>query len=333
MRIEGYQPKTFQERGVAAPFTTPQLVRARFRLSPGKTPPELDLVLPNTTSGRGAYVTSWEEHGAFCRATLYDTFLGEGLAASPDLARLSPATVRHQALEVAARGYAGEEAAQAAARCREAETRRCARIRARLAATLHAPPPAHAERLVSLLADLDPTPEDLGPIPRLLEAVQSLGLALEEWGNAADAGEPMKPVARGIAAAAAALHGGATRMLHAPLALFAQPEGWLPAWVADATAFEAELTRPAWLLDGWERLVLLRRCAGTIHPELVRELAEQLPVLPDEADAWLGLPAGASAQAARRLPPVLAGPATIEEDAAWQIEQILRNERLWRLAT
>ncbi len=328
MRIEGYQPKTFQERGVAAPFTTPQLVRARFRLSPGKTPPELDLVLPNTTSGRGAYVTSWEERCAFCRATLYDTFLGDGLANSPELARLSPASVRRKALEVAARGYAGEEAAQAAARSREADARRCARIRDRLAATRPAPLPAHTERLVSLLADLDPTPGDIGPIPRLLEAVQSLGLALEEWGITAEAGDPMKPVARGLAATATAIHSGATRILHAPFALFTQPENWLPAWVADASALEAELTRPAWLLDGWDRLVLLRRCAGTIRPELVQELAELLPVLPDEADLWLGLPAGSSAQTARYAPAAM-----VEEDATWQIEQILRNERLWRLAT
>jgi hypothetical protein len=74
-------------------------------------------------------------------------------------------------------------------------------------------------------------------------------------------------------------------------------------------------------------MVLLWRDAGGIGPGLLRECAALLPLLPDEADSWLGMESGTCAQAVRR-PPL---PPPREEDAGQILEQTLRNERLWRL--
>jgi hypothetical protein len=83
------------------------------------------------------------------------------------------------------------------------------------------------------------------------------------------------------------------------------------------------------LLDGWERLVLLWQ-AGLPGPAVaVLEMAALLPVWPDEAEAWLELPAGTVARLARR--PVL--PTRPWTDPAIAVDQIARNERLRALMT
>ncbi|MBU6498939.1 MAG: hypothetical protein KGQ40_10460, partial [Rhodospirillales bacterium] len=55
--VESFLPSTFLERGVAVPFTTPQLAGARAR--PGTRVP-LELVVPNPSGGRGHYILPWD---------------------------------------------------------------------------------------------------------------------------------------------------------------------------------------------------------------------------------------------------------------------------------
>lgn len=317
------QPRSFRERGVAAPFTTPRLTRARLRIAPGRRPAVLELVIPNTTRGRGYYVVPWGERAGFCRITLFDTFLGDALAARDDLERLCPAMVRQEARAVARQGYAGQEAAEAAQRMQEQDIRR----RAALEAHLGELPSPHGARLIALLGELHAPDSDPAPLPRLTEAVGALGEALTGWKAAPGDGSELAEMAWMLAIAAAHMQEGARRLMRAPLLQIRQADALLRAWTSDPEGLEAELSRVDWLLDGWERMVLLWRDAGGIGPGLLREYASLLPVLPDEADAWLGLESGSCAQAVRRPPQR----PPREEDAGQIFEQTLRNERLWRL--
>lgn len=324
MFVESYHPHSFRERGVSAPFTTPMLASARFRVAAGREAPALELVIPNPSGGRGAYVVAWPEHGPLCRTTLYDTFLGDALAARTDLPSLRPAMIRRLSWEVAALGYAGPDAAETACRALQNETWRHTQARGRLEAALKAKAPPGAERLIAVLGDLHALAPASAPVPRMIEAIGALKDDLTGWIARRNKGDELEAAARAVADAATTVHGGALRLLHAAVSLREQPEILLQRWIADPASLEIELTQADWLMDGWERLVLLWQDAGGGKAGRIREIADLLPCWPDEADIWLRLPAGTSAQAMHR-PPRLA-PA--HEDAAQQLEQILRNERL-----
>ena len=65
---------------------------------------------------------------------------------------------------------------------------------------------------------------------------------------------------------------------------------------------EAELLglceRAFWLLDGWEIICRLWHAAPALMPRhaALQDMARSLPALPDEAEAWLGLPNGTAEQ-------------------------------------
>lgn len=108
----------------------------------------------------------------------------------------------------------------------------------------------------------------------------------------------------------------------------------LTALMRDALAspgeFVEQITRPIWLLDGWERICLLWQSApeGQRRSDLLQEIVRELPVLPDEAETWLGLPAGTAQHLQQRhwIPPLPA------RDERVSLERIARNERLRTLA-
>ncbi len=103
-----YHPTTFQERGVALPFTTPSLGGARARLSHNRG---IELIVRNLAGGRGVYVMPLNAVTALCRSTLHDKVVGNRIAF---LETVTPATVRAIGRSTAGEGLAGEGAMQAA---------------------------------------------------------------------------------------------------------------------------------------------------------------------------------------------------------------------------
>lgn len=105
---------------VHVPFTAPLLAGVRGRRQRGG----LEFILPNPSGGRGTYVVSWPQTAGLAAPTLHDTVLARRLH---ELPVLGPTAVRNAARAVAAEGYAGREAAEAAMRAQtkiEAESLR-----------------------------------------------------------------------------------------------------------------------------------------------------------------------------------------------------------------
>ncbi len=331
--IEAYHPRTFRERGVAAPFTTPLLAGARLRAAPSRGGHTLEAIIPNPSGGRGVYILPWSERGDLCRPTVHDTRLGDALAGRDDLSSLCPAMVRQAGWVVAAEGHAGGAAAAAAqvalndaAAGFAIASRRLESALARHAAGA-ASEPAARERLGGLLATIHAPEGAPARLPQLIDAVGALAAALPDWA-AAQSG-PESAAAQVVGTAAVPAHGSALHLLRAAVGRLDDPAALLRDWLADPTAVEQALSRAEWLLDGWHRLVLLWQAALPGPAAAVLEMAALLPVWPDEAETWLALPAGVAARMARR-PGALARSRLGRQwsDPAIAVEQIARNERL-----
>jgi len=241
--------------------------------------------------------------------------------------------VRQAGWEVAAEGHAGRGGATAAQRVLRDNAVRFAMMSTRLHSALAgqgtdaAPDPAAWDRLTALLADIHLPEGAAARMPTLAEAVGALAVTLPEWA-AAQSG-PAAAAAQLVATAAKLVHGGATYLLRIAVAQIDRPATLLCDWLADPAGVELTLSRAEWLLDGWERLVLLWQVALPGPAVTVLEMAALLPVWPDEAEAWLELPAGAAAQLARRPMP----PSRLWTDPTVTVDQIARNERLRALVT
>jgi hypothetical protein len=326
--VEAYHPRTFRERGVCAPFTTPLLAGARLRAAPARGAHALEVIIPNPAGGRGVYVLTWSERGDLCRPTVHDTQLGDALARRPDLASLSPAMVRRAGWMVAADGHAGRAAAAAAQLVLGDAAARFGIASSRLASALArhaagaAAEPAARDRLAALLADIHSPEGAPARLPRLIDAVGALAAALPDW--AARQSGPAAAAAQMAGTAAGLAHGSAVNLLRSAIGRFDDPATLLRDWLADPAAVEQALSRAEWLMDGWDRLVLLWQAALPGPAAAALEMAALLPVWPDEAETWLGLPAGTVARMARR--PLTVAPAW--SDPASTVARIARNEYL-----
>ena len=76
--IQRYRPRSFRERGVVAPFTSPLLSGGRLRWVPrmGVAGHDLELVVPNPSGGKGFYILPWGDIGSIWRPTMHDVELG-----------------------------------------------------------------------------------------------------------------------------------------------------------------------------------------------------------------------------------------------------------------
>lgn len=107
------QAWTTSDRGPAAepgthlPFTAPLLAGVRVRLRAGA----IDYILPNPAGGRGTYVAPWRMASDIAAPTLHDSVLAKRIETLP---ALTPASVRIAARTIAAEGYAGRSAVEAA---------------------------------------------------------------------------------------------------------------------------------------------------------------------------------------------------------------------------
>lgn len=122
-----WQPVTFLERGASLDFTTPMLLGARVRPldkpgGSGTGAATLELVVPNPSGGEGVYILPWGALADLCTPSLHDRQLWGRVG---DMRGPTPRRMREAARTVAAEGYAGREAAKAAAEAlaREREKR------------------------------------------------------------------------------------------------------------------------------------------------------------------------------------------------------------------
>jgi hypothetical protein len=110
-----FLPSTFEERGTAAPFTTPSLALSRVR------PDErhgLVLLMPNMGGADGAYVIPWAAVTEVITMSVHDRALHEEVR---EARAVTPDAMRTAALKVARTGLAGTRAALAAEATLEAE--------------------------------------------------------------------------------------------------------------------------------------------------------------------------------------------------------------------
>ena len=316
--IEPFLPATFLERGVAVPFTTPLLAGTRARPAAKNG---IELVVPNPSGGRGAYILPWSGIASLCRPTLHDTVLNTRLAESRGV---TPLTIRRVARALAAEGLAGEDAMEAAGRASDLDqdARRATNIALLMALTRQAEPAAAAsqaddlghlnERAATWAAGkLDqPVPwvgaalealadalvaVGVGPghatarIPLLMARLRAVAAQTQTWSGMATQDDHVA-YARMIAAVAAHTINLADPLIREARAMADNMIGLLRAWSLDAEAAVRRIARPEWLLDGWERICLIWESAGddAARRAAIVEIAVLLPVMPREASDWSG---------------------------------------------
>lgn len=330
--VLGYHPGTFLERGAAVPFTTPQLNGARARPCARGG---LEFTVPNPSGGRGVYIVPWEGVFTLCRPTVHDCRLISLLSARR---AVTPGAIRDAARAIAAEGLAGRAARSAAevAIAAEAQSRMVANFHLLLAlvaqvdteagATPERVPPAELERrarravaqiapalgrtpdqvaamleeIAGLFATVGVRPNDPGSrTGQALAAIATLRDEMIEWarqhpdesgGDAARVAESADVTltcARAVMADVQSLPGNMQALLG--------------AWAADPAKVAERIARPEWLLDGWERIVLLWQSADRLGRGItLAEMASLIPVLPKEAADWARIQVPAANDAPRR---------------------------------
>lgn len=320
--IIGYLPVTFLERGVAVPFTTPQLAAARARPAARR---QLELLVPNPSGGQGMYVLAWEDVGALCRPTVFDTRLIATVAARQGV---TPAGIRAAATDIAAEGLAGRAARAAAMAAREA-TRRGGMVtnfdlllelvrqveppgqsgvapeqespvalerRARAAVARIAPGLGHtAQAVASQLEQLATLFHPLGVgrhattarAPQLILRLVRLREEALAWAG----GHPDESAREAalLALVAELTIGCARTTLAEAQRLTGDMRELLRRWNQEPEALAALLARPEWLLDGWERVLTMWETAEQHlgRAATLLELVGMIPVIPREAADWV----------------------------------------------
>jgi hypothetical protein len=326
---QDWRPATFQERGVAVPFTSPALAGTRVRRAERRC----DLLVPHPGGGRGIYVLALPALAEFCAPTLHDLRLAQRLAT---LHPLCPAGVRAAAQAVALEGAAGRAACAAAraamARDRQARQWHEHAMRTRLDKLGHATMAADIEALCAALVEwgLDAGPGSPGRGVLLLAEIEAMGRAMSAGQEDTGAGQSGDE----LAACALSLAAVGRRLMAASVAMLGDAPALLEAWARMPGTVAAVLARLTWLLDGWDQLCLIWRLArddGQLAAAAI-EIRALIPPIPPEAESWFGeapdLPAvrracGLMATPARRRP------IAQSSQAVWLVA---RNERLRALA-
>ncbi len=320
--VHGHQPSTFLERGVVVPYTTPHLAGARVR--PGERA-GLELIVPNLSGGRGVYVLPLDGILALCSPTLHDRALNTRIAG---LRSVSPSAIRLAAREIAAEGLAGAAVAGSAAATLAAEQQQGLLAHLELVLELlrqveprgadWAPPDQKdpeqiGRRARAVLAALSPQTgrsgevmmavlEELAilyravgvgrqtPLARLsvlIGMVDGLRQEMQLFHRASGASGSAE--AEIIAVTAGLTLRSARATLHDARATLANLPALLNRWLAEPAAVGRLVSRPEWLLDGWERICLLWRAADErIDRKLtLSEMVALVPTIPREAAGWV----------------------------------------------
>lgn len=361
-------PETFQARGVAVHFTTPELSGARVRSGPRAT---IELAINSLAGGRGIYVLPWESAFAFSTPTIHDRVL---VAAIKGLAGLTPAAVRSCALAVAVDGFAGPAAAVAAVHARDAD--RVARtltnyhlllaalrrhephatdlpepgevcsaavmsaLRPRFrsaAAAIAGPLRLPTEVVVNALEEIAGEFASIGVqdfcrqarVPGAVAAIRALRRDLARCIDGS-AADGVRQIAF-IAAAAGRTVAAADAALSVSTGLSTAAPKMIQQWLHDRQRISAVVARSGWLIDGWERICLLWQLIGNDTGRLaaLNEMAALVPVLPVEAVGWPGVTPETVPEPGLRHN--IAGQVELHSAACGQ-DAIARNEHIRALA-
>jgi hypothetical protein len=316
--VQSNKPESFLERGVAVPFTTPQLAGARIRRAE-RTGTEF--VVPNPSGGRGVYILSWGGVRQLCKPTVHDTLLHQRISRLP---AMDPGGVRLVARKLAAEGLAGNDATEAALASADADRNELILVNFLMlimlmeqvepagltigAETEHTPElDRRARRIVTQVAasagrpvaqigsDLEALSVLFVPIglqaemptarlPRLTARLETAADGLTKWSKQfADDG--CAGLASSLSRSASLTAGCAMSALGVARSLTADMRGLLRVWAATPAAINRQTSRPEWILDGWERFCLLWETAGPLSEQhsVLREMAQLVPMLPKEA--------------------------------------------------
>ena len=320
--IQGFQPSTFLERGIAVPFTTPALVGARLRPAERRG---LELIVPNPAGGRGVYIVPWDGVQDLCSPTLHDRQLNARLDL---LSVVTPGGLRRMACEVAAEGLAGRDAVAPARALlkqteqdqlfatfelllavvraveqrdagwlppniaeRDALERRAQQALATMAPRVGRP----AEDLMGILEELAVVFTGVGigrqaaeaRLPLMIAQLDALRRQMRLWQRAC--GEGGSPDAMLVDRTAELTASLARATLQDARGLLADLPRLFRAWANAPDDIVRLCARPEWLLDGWERICLLWQTAddGFGRPATLNEMVALIPTTPREASAWV----------------------------------------------
>jgi hypothetical protein len=286
----------------------------------------IELILPNPSGARGVYILTWPGVRALCQPTVHDTMLVRRLV---DLPAIDPASIRDAALTVALEGYAGSAAAEAARTtiARDGSQRdnvfnrlltalaarldtddetvparpgQFAGVNPRREAMLHLIAPAFGRPAAYLADSLAAMADQFAPagiaatdlearIPRLLTRLDALHTDLSGW-LAADPEHDTGGLGHAVMLAAGRTGITGAAVLAKTRTPLTDPAMLLRRWMTDEAAVRVRAARCDWLLDGWERIVLLWRAAGpgASRRAALLEMAPLLPMLPPEVLDWTG---------------------------------------------
>jgi hypothetical protein len=333
--VQSHQPASFLERGVAVPFTTPQLAGARIRSAP-RTGTEF--VVPNPSGGRGVYILNWTGVRQLCRPTVHDTLLHQRISRLPVM---EPGGVRLVARKLAAEGLAGHDATIAASASAEADKqelilanflllvmlmeqvepaglrisadtertpeldRRARRIVTQVGQAIGRKPGQIGDDLEALSALFLPIglPGETPParLPKLTARLQATADGLAAWA-AQYPNDSCAGLAASLGRSASVTATCAANTLAAARGMTADVRGLLQVWAGSPAEVIKEAGRTEWILDGWERFCLLWETADTVSVQraVLREMAQLVPMLPKE-----GIDLGGGPLELEQLEPVL----------------------------
>ncbi len=366
--IHSYRPRSFRERGLAAPFTTPMLLGARLRQCDGG----MEVIVPNPSGGRGVYILPWGDIASLGRPTLHDVVLGRLVgAALAEGGALSPRAVAAAVRQAALQGLAGrpvaEAAAQAAQQARalmlatrttlllqlttqfesahpvscalsddtpEGVERRGLAALGALATELGQPTQALVDAMELLAAQFDcvgfGVSATTAPLSRLAAALAQLHVDLTAWAQAEAgmAGENALSETRDaliLSSAADLAARMSDKLLEQARAPLSDPRSALKSFARAPLRIQTACERPAWMLNGWDIVCRIWHAEADGQPRhrAVQDMLRCLPALPDEAESWLGLPAGSAEMVGR-----VSGTASCWRDPSPHPDRVARLERL-----
>ena len=288
--MQPFAPATYAERGVAVAFTAPMLAGTRLRRGRRGG---FDLILFSPSGTSHHYIVSWGGAQTLCRPTVHDSMLYQQLSSLP---LLTPAVCRSVSRKVAADGYAGEAAQQAAVNAERERAvrstacefrlklilvdlmapgvtplypdaprthdteRRCREAVAQIAMRLGCRPAAVQSAIAGIARAIEPIGLDAtdkeARLGRLIDRMEVMQASLLTWRR-----HSVETLTAGLAEVLAQVTSGtaelARDLLGPVTATIRELPRLLRRWVANDMEATEALARLDWLLDGWEQICLL----------------------------------------------------------------------------
>ncbi|MCR9257305.1 MAG: hypothetical protein NXI16_14560 [Alphaproteobacteria bacterium] len=315
-----FWPRSFVERGVSIPFTTPVLAQSRIRKRSAEE--EAELLITGLSGAKGIYVIGWRSiREIFTRMTTHDQRLFIKLARRKNIA---PEPIRRTSLKIAESGLAGPQAAAAAKQTlmeMENEKLLCnfhlvsnvlkrhsddkkgvtlqeissAKGRQRVKDRLSNIGARFGLSADEFYANLEQWSDAIAPVGlpdvpmksryrRTRDMMQAFSTDIRAWSqqDRSDSG----PMAKLVANVADATLDAIDMEFEVTDKMAQDLEATMSHWKTNLVALQLSVERVSWLLDGWDQLIHM----WTDHDKLPRhkqqdlaaEVCRVLPIIPEE---------------------------------------------------